>query len=325
MAPVLEVRDLHTHFYTREGVVKAVNGVNFALQEERIMGLVGESGCGKTVTALSIMRLVPYPGRMVQGEIYLDGRDLLDMDGEELRQARGKDISIIFQDPISGLNPVIPIGIQVEELLTAHISLSRSEAAQRALDILAQLGLPDPKRMASQYPFHLSGGMCQRVMVGIAMALNPRVLIADEPTSNLDVTVQAEILYQIRRLKRERHTSIILITHDLGVIAQMADEVAIMYAGSVVEHGPVMDVFQKPSHPYTWALMNTLPRLDEEPKTLQTIPGSPPDPMDLPEECPFLPRCIKARVTCRTSPRPELQEIAPDHHVACYNPVIHDW
>lgn len=325
MAPVLEVRDLHTHFYTREGVVKAVNGVNLALQEERIMGLVGESGCGKTVTALSIMRLVPYPGRMVQGEIYLDGRDLLDMEGEELRQARGKDISIIFQDPISGLNPVIPIGIQVEELLTAHISISRSEAAQRALDILAQLGLPDPKRIASQYPFHLSGGMCQRVMVGIALALNPRVLIADEPTSNLDVTVQAEILYQIRRLKRERHTSIILITHDLGVIAQMADEVAIMYAGSVVEHGPVMDVFQKPSHPYTWALMNTLPRLDEEPRTLQTIPGSPPDPMNLPEECPFLPRCIKARSTCRTSPRPELQEIAPDHRVACYNPVIHDW
>jgi oligopeptide/dipeptide ABC transporter ATP-binding protein len=231
---------------------------------------------------------------------------------------------MIFQDPMSGLNPVIPVGTQVEEILTAHTSVSRGEASRWTLEILAQLGLPDPERVVSQYPFQLSGGMCQRVMIGIAMALDPRVLIADEPTSNLDVTVQAQILNQIRRLKEDRMTSVLLITHDLGVIAQMADEMAVMYAGSVVEYGPVQEVFQHPSHPYTWALLETLPRMDEERRVLHTIPGAPPSPIDLADECPFIPRCNKARNVCRTSPRPQLEPVGENHFAACYNPVSHD-
>lgn len=322
---VLVVRELHTHFFTKEGVIKAVNGVDFSLQREKILAIVGESGSGKTVTALSILRLVPYPGQIINGEIYLNGEDILKMHGEELRGIRGHDISMIFQDPVSGLNPVIPIGTQVEELLLAHTPMSHKEARINGLEILAHVGLPDPELIASQYPFQLSGGMCQRVMIGIAMALNPQVLIADEPTSALDVTVQAQILQQIRVLKEERKTSVILITHDMGVVAQMADQVAVMYAGHIVEYGEVRDIFARPTHPYTWALMQSLPRLHEEKSALHGIPGSPPDPLDLADECPFIPRCIKARSVCRTSPMPRLEEVGPNHFVACYNPVIHEW
>ncbi|MBI4497484.1 MAG: ABC transporter ATP-binding protein [Chloroflexi bacterium] len=322
---VLKVEDLTTHFFTREGVVKAVNGVNLTLKRGRVVGMVGESGSGKSITALSILRLVPYPGRIVRGSISLNGRDVMALEGEDLRRMRGREVSIIFQDPTSGLNPVIPIGAQVAELLTAHLPLSRREAARQATAILAQVGLPDPDRVASQYPFQLSGGMCQRVMIGIATALNPSVLIADEPTSALDVTVQAQILQQLRNMKRDYQTAILLITHDMGVIAQMADEVAVMYAGSVVEYGDVREVFRSPTHPYTWALLNALPRLDAYDQELRTIPGAPPNPINLPDECPFIPRCNKARTVCRTSPRPLLAECGPNHWVACYNPVIHEW
>ncbi len=322
---VLEVRDLHTHFNTKEGILKAVNGVNFTLKREEVLAIVGGSGSGKTVTALSLLRLVPYPGEIIRGEIYLNGVDVMKMDDGRLRGMRGQDISMIFQDPISGLNPVIPIGTQVEELLQAHTNMSKRDARIKGLEILHSVGLPDPERIVSQYPFQLSGGMCQRVMIGIAMALNPQVLIADEPTSALDVTVQAQILQQIKQMTQEQRTSVVLITHDMGVVAQMAQQVAVMYAGYVVEYGDVKDIFARPSHPYTWALMQALPRINEERETLHSIPGSPPDPIDLPDECPFIARCIKALTVCRTSPMPALEQIGENHYVACYNPVLHEW
>ncbi|MBI2887128.1 MAG: ABC transporter ATP-binding protein [Chloroflexi bacterium] len=322
---ILKIENLHTHFSTREGLLKAVNGVTLTLHKERILGIVGESGSGKSVTALSVLRLVPYPGKIVEGAIYLEGRNLLEVDGDELRHIRGNQVSMIFQDPISGLNPVIPIGTQVGELLAAHTDLRKSEIHRMAVNILRQVGIPDPERAMGMYPFQLSGGMCQRVMIGIAMALNPKVLIADEPTSALDVTIQAQILFQIRRLKEQRGTAVILITHDLGVIAQMADDVAVMYAGSVVEYGTVQEIFSAPAHPYTWALLQALPRLDRSDQGLRSIPGSPPNPLELKDECPFVPRCNKALSVCRSSPRPDLAHLGGDHSVACYNPVQHDW
>ena len=318
---LLRVRNLNTHFSTRDGVLKAVNGVDLTLKKEQVLGIVGESGSGKSVTALSIMRLVPFPGKIIEGAIYLEDRNIMEMDGDELRQMRGQDISMIFQDPTSGLNPVIPVGKQVSEIVAAHTRLPKKEIEQMTLDILRQVGLPDAQRVMDRYPFQLSGGMCQRVMIGIAMALNPKILIADEPTSALDMTIQAQILDQIRKLKDARGMSVMLITHDMGVIAQMADEVAVMYAGSVVEYGPVREIFRAPSHPYTYALLQALPRLDRSDAVLRSIPGSPPNPLELQDECPFIPRCNKALTQCRISPRPRLEPVTETHSVACYNPV----
>lgn len=228
---------------------------------------------------------------------------------------------MIFQDPSSGLNPVISIGKQVSEILAAHTKLPKRDIEHMTLDLLRQVGLPDADRVAEQYPFHLSGGMCQRVMIGIAMALNPKVLIADEPTSALDMTIQAQILQQIRKLKDDRGMSVMLITHDMGVVAQMADDVAVMYAGSIVEYGPVREIFRAPSHPYTYSLLQALPRLDRADAVLHTIPGSPPNPIELQDECPFIPRCNKTLTQCRLSPRPALLPVTDAHSVACYNPV----
>lgn len=320
---ILQVKNLHIHFFAREGVIKAVNGVNLSLMPESTLALVGESGSGKTVTGLSLIRLVPYPGRIVEGEILFNGKDILQMNGEELRRLRGSQISMIFQDPTSGLNPTVPIITQISEILTSHLPISNSEAKRRAIEILEQLGLPDPAKIANQYAFQLSGGMSQRVMIGIATALSPKVLIADEPTSALDVTIQAEILSEIRRLKRDHHSSVILITHDLGVVAQMADEVAVMYAGSIVEYADTLSIFRETAHPYTWGLLGALPRVDAEDQTLRTIRGIPPDPTDLPHECPFLPRCHKALSKCRLDPAPKLTEVSPTHYVACYNPMAY--
>lgn len=233
---------------------------------------------------------------------------------------------MIFQDPVTGLNPVLPIGTQVGELMAAHTKLSKREIADMARKILYDVGMPDPKRVMEQYPFQLSGGMCQRVMIGIATALDPKVLIADEPTSALDVTIQAQILEQLRRLRERQGTSIVLITHDLGVIAEIADQVAVMYAGSVVECGTVQQVFRAPTHPYTRALLDALPRLDRAGRSLQPIPGAPPNPIELKDECPFIPRCNKTLNQCRMSPRPGLMPANGEgHSVACYNPVRYDW
>jgi oligopeptide/dipeptide ABC transporter ATP-binding protein len=253
--------------------------------------------------------------------VRLNGRDILSISSEELRRIRGNEISIIFQDAVASLNPVLSIGNQMVEGITVHLDATKKDAEKMSLHLLEQVGLPDPERIMRGYPFQLSGGMAQRVMMAMAVALSPRVLIADEPTSNLDVTLQAELLHRLRTLRQEYETAILLITHDMGVVAGIADAVAVMYAGSLVEYSDTRTVFERPAHPYTWALLQAVPRLDSPYSTLRPLAGSPPDPMEIPAECPFLPRCPKASSTCRTSPMPPLIELEPGHKVACYNPV----
>ena len=318
---LLEVRDLHTRFRTPEGTVKAVNGASLTLREETILGLVGESGSGKTATALSILRLLPPTGSIEQGVISYKGRDLLGLDQEEMRLIRGKEIALVFQDAQAALNPVLPIGTQVLESLTAHDTLSLHEARAQARQLLQSMGLADPEQVLSRYPFQLSGGMAQRVLLALALALDPSVLIADEPTSNLDVTLQAEILDRLKRFQRDRHSAMLLITHDMGVIARMAQDVAVMYAGTIVEEADTISIFQRPLHPYTWGLFRALPRMHEPDRPLLPMQGQAPDLMDLPDQCPFLPRCPKATSTCRLNLRPPLAEVEPGHAVACYNPI----
>ena len=322
--PVLRVEDLQAHFFAPEGVVKAVNGVSFTLDRGSTLGILGESGAGKTSVGLAILNLLPHPGRIVGGRVFLQGREITALKAADLRRIRGREVAMIFQDPVTGLNPVLPIGVQVEEIITTHLSLSRKEAKQRSLQLLSQMGLSDPEQVASRYPFHLSGGMCQRVMIAIATALNPKVLIADEPTSALDVTVQAAILQELTDLRRRYDTSVLLISHDIGVVAQMAEQVAVMYAGSIVESGQATAVFRHPRHPYTRALLAARPRPDrDQGKPLPSLPGSAPNLAELPDECPFLPRCPKALSLCRRDPAPPLRELSRGHMAACYNPVVY--
>ena len=323
-AHLLEIKDLHTYFMTKEGVNKAVNGVSLALDEDSILGVVGESGSGKTVTALSVLQLVPFPGQIVKGSITYGGRELLTMTPEEIRHIRGKEISLIFQDAGAALNPVIPIGKQVEEIVLEHTDMGRRRARNLAIDLLGQMGIPDAKNMLNRYPFQLSGGMAQRVLMAIGVALKPKVLIADEPTSNLDVTLQAEILHRLSQLREENHSAIMLITHDLGVIAQMTQTVAVMYGGSVVEYTDTKALFAKPLHPYTWGLFQAIPRLDTGQQALSPIRGAPPKMIDAPDRCPFLERCSKATNQCRTMPVPPLVEVEPNHRLACYNPIVYN-
>ena len=320
--PVLGIEGLSVQFDTPEGAVKAVRDVSLSLRRGTTMALTGESGAGKTSAGLAVLNLLPYPGRITAGRVHFNGTDVLSLSPEEVRQLRGREIAMVFQDPVTGLNPVLSVGAQVEEIITAHLSVSKHEARNRSLEVLAQMGLPEPQEVARSYPFHLSGGMAQRVMIAIATALNPTVLIADEPTSALDVTVQAAILDDLRQLQQRSGTSILLISHDLGVVAQMAAEVAVMYAGSIVECGQVSAVFQRPRHPYTWALLRTRPRWDrDQTKPLPAIRGTPPDLTRLPQECSYLPRCPKATSRCRTEPAPALGELDPGHSAACYNPI----
>jgi oligopeptide/dipeptide ABC transporter ATP-binding protein len=320
--PILRIERLSVEFAAPEGPVRAVHDVSLALEPGRTLALTGESGAGKTSVGLAVLNLLPHPGRITDGRVLFEGRDLLSLSAEEIRLLRGRQIAMVFQDPATGLNPVLSVGQQVEEIITAHLPVSKREARDRSLEALAQMGLPDPKQVAERYPFHLSGGMAQRVMIAIATALNPRVLIADEPTSSLDVTVQAALLDDLRQLQERSGTSVLLITHDLGVVAQMADEVAVMYAGAVVESGDARAVFERPRHPYTWALLNSRPRWDQERSgPLPSIRGTPPDPADLPDECPYLPRCPKAVSHCRISEAPPLEELESGHYAACYNPV----
>ena len=321
---VLRVEDLHTSFYTRDGEVKAVNGVNLTLKENSILGIVGESGSGKSVTALSMLRLVPHPGKITGGAVYFNGVNLLALDNEALRRIRGKEIAMIFQEPTAALNPLVTIGTHLEEVLQAHSSMSKAQARERSLELLLEMELPAPPHILKQYPFQLSGGQAQRVMIAMAMAWEPKVLIADEITSNLDVTLQADVLDRLKRLQAEKHSAIMLITHDMGVIAQVAEDVAVMYAGFVAEYADTRSLFQRPYHPYTWALLQSIPRLDEPKRALQPISGSSPDLIDLPDQCPYMPRCPKASNTCRLSPKPPLTEVAPGHFVACYNMIEYD-
>jgi oligopeptide/dipeptide ABC transporter ATP-binding protein len=320
---ILRVEDLRVTYRDRARVIKAVDGVSFTLQEGRTLALVGESGCGKTSVALAILGLMPDAGSIDTGRVLFDGVDLRAMRSDDLRRVRGRQISMIFQDAASGLNPVLSIGSQVEEIVRAHLSLSKDESRAMTLNALRRQGIRDPEMIMEAYPFHLSGGMCQRVMIAIATVLHPRVIIADEPTSALDVTVQAGILRELDDLKRHLGASIILITHDLGVVAQMADDVAVMYAGRIVERADALDVYGRPSHPYTSALMQARPRLDGDPGPLPTIRGTPPNLGALTGECAFLPRCAKAVSACRSEPWPALREVAPRHEAACFNPMFH--
>ena len=322
MAEALRIENLNVRFHTKGGTVKALNGVNLRQEEGEIYCLVGESGSGKSTLALTIMGLLPYNASLLGGKIFLEGVDLLQAGPDYIRSLRGHQISMVFQDAQSALNPVEPIGSQLEEVIHQHSDMSLRNANRLAQETLREMGLPDPKRVMGQYPFALSGGMCQRVMMAIALVLRPKLLIADEPTSGLDVTLQAEILERLRVLVREQGSSVLLITHDMGVVASMANKVGVIYGGSVVEHADVVPLFRRAQHPYTWSLLQALPRLDDVDRRIEPLPGNPPDMMNLGEECPFLPRCFKAVNQCRNQRRPPLSETEAGHLVACYNPVL---
>ena len=324
MAEVLRTEDLHVRYHTRDGEVKAVNGVDFSLKEGSILCLVGESGSGKTTTALALLGLLPRTAEVVSGKVYYDGIDLLAADQRTLRHIRGNDISMVPQEPKASLNPMLPIGVQIEEQILAHTTMSKIEAYDLAIEILLGVGLADAKEILIRFPFELIGGMCQRVIMAMALALQPKILIADEPTSSLDVTLQAEVLRRLKSFCKELNSSMILITHDMGIVAQMADEVAVMYAGTVVEFAEVRALYNRPRHPYMWALLQSLPDVDGGKRRFQPIPGSPPDLLNLPGQCAFLPRCHKAISKCRMEPKPPLEELEPRHTVACYNAVEYD-
>lgn len=317
MDNLLEVKDLRTYFYTDDGVVKAVDGVEFKVKAGETIGIVGESGCGKSITAMSILRLIQCPpGKIVSGEILFDGEDLTKVSEKRIREIRGNSISMIFQEPMTSLNPVFTSGYQIEEILKLHQNLDDKEAKEKAIEMIRMVGIPNPERIAESYPHELSGGMRQRIMIAMALACRPQMLIADEPTTALDVTIQAQILDLMNDLKSKLKTSIMLITHDLGVIAEMADHVIVMYSGKVVEDAPIIELFDNPKHPYTIGLMSSIPSLAKEGQRLDTIPGVVPNPHYLPKGCYFHPRCKFATDECRKV-QPELREIAPGHKSAC--------
>jgi oligopeptide/dipeptide ABC transporter ATP-binding protein len=318
MAPLLSVKDLRVHFFTAGRTVRALDGVSFEIEEGKTFGLVGETGCGKSVTALSILRLIPFPpGKIMGGEVHFRGNNLLSLSNEEIRSIRGKEISMIFQEPMTSLNPVFRIGDQMSEVIRLHQGLDRSKAWAKAEEMLERVRIPDARRVAKQFPHQLSGGMRQRVMIAMELSCHPYLLIADEPSTALDVTIQAQILRLIREMKDELHTSILLITHDLGVIAEMCDRVGVMYAGSIVEEAGVEEIFESPRHPYTQGLWGAIPRIDDEKESLSVIPGMVPDLSNPPAGCKFHPRCALRSDACEQSV-PPLLAVAPGHRVACF-------
>jgi len=319
---LLEVKDLKVHFKTREGYVHAVDGVSYSLDEGESLGIVGESGSGKSVSSLAIMRLLPTPPAEIKdGSILFRDKDLLDLDEADMRHVRGAQIAMIFQDPLTSLNPVLTIEQQLIEPIQLHLKLNRQQAHERARSLLEAVGIPDAERRLGGYPHQFSGGMRQRVMIAIAISANPSLLIADEPTTALDVTVQAQILELIARLRRDLNTSVILITHDLGVVAGVTDRIVVMYAGKIAEEAPTDELFANPRHPYTLGLLSSVPRLDETShKDLSTIPGSPPDQLHPIEGCPFQPRCPFVLPKCRTYP-PAMQ-VGPKHRSYCWVDVM---
>jgi peptide/nickel transport system ATP-binding protein len=317
-APLLDIQDLVTVFDLDQGPLTAVDGLDLSLEAGEILGLVGESGCGKSLTALSVMGLLPPPGRVAAGRVFFDGQDLLKASAKEIRSLRGKEISMVFQEPMTSLNPVFTVGRQIAEEVTAHEKASAKEAWQKAVHMLDRVGIPDPAHRAKSYPHQLSGGMRQRVMIAMALTLDPRLLIADEPTTALDVTIQAQILGLMRKLRQEMGTSILLITHNLAVVAQMCSRVAVMYTGRLVESAPVDDLFDKPLHPYTQGLLSCLPSRAPQPgQRLPTIGGIVPALGDLPPGCAFSDRCPKSFAPCNQA-EPALVEVAPGHKVRCY-------
>jgi len=319
MTTLLEVENLKTHFFTRDGVVKAVDGVSFTLEEGKTLAVVGESGSGKSVTALSIMRLIPDPpGKIVSGDVLFKGESIVDMSESRVREIRGDRIAMIFQDPMTSLNPVYRVGSQIGESLRLHKGVSKKEAFNRAVELLDLVGIPHPRDRARDYPHQFSGGMRQRAMIAMALSCDPDILIADEPTTALDVTIQAQILELMLELQKRTSTAIIMITHDLGVVADMSDKVMVMYAGRQVEYGSADEVFYNPLHPYTWGLLDSLPRHDiDEKGHLQPIVGQPPSLVNVPAGCAFHPRCPFAQDICRTHV-PELKDIETGHLSACH-------
>ena len=319
MEAILTVKDLAVRFHTLDGVVHAVNGVSFSVKSGQTLGIVGESGCGKSVTMLSVMRLIPQPpGEITSGEINLRGRDLLKLEKGEIQQVRGKEIAMIFQDPMNSLNPVLTIGHQISEAMTVHLDLDQDAARQQAIRLLEMVGIPQPAARYNDYPHQFSGGMRQRVMIAMALACSPSILIADEPTTALDVTIQSQIISLVKELRDRLDMAIVWITHDLGVIAELADQVVVMYAGFIVEQSDVFTLFDDPRHPYTLALLRSIPRLDEiSHEKLPAIPGSPPDCLHLPPGCPFAPRCNFVIERC-IQQNPALRPVEDGHPIACW-------
>ena len=316
--PVLEIANLQTHFITDRGQIPAVDGVTISVHKGEVLGIVGESGCGKSVTSLSIMRLVPHPpGKIVGGSIKFKGEDLVTASEKRMREIRGNEIAMIFQEPMTSLNPVYTIGNQIAESILLHTNATKKEARQRSIEMLKKVGIPRAESIVDEYPHQLSGGMRQRVMIAMAMACNPDLLIADEPTTALDVTIQAQILDLMRQLNQESGTAILLITHDLGVVAEMCHRVVVMYAGNVVEEGDVRTILKHPKHPYTVGLLHSIPKLGESKDRLYSIPGNVPIPGSLTAGCRFAPRCEHATDKCRAE-MPELKEVGANHYARCW-------
>lgn len=317
MKEILVVEDLTTHFFTDKGVVKAVDGNSFVLKEGQTLGVVGESGCGKSITAMSILNLIEKPGKIVKGSIKFDGEELVGIDEKKLRTYRGNEISMIFQEPMTSLNPVFRIGDQIGESLKLHQKMKKHEAHEKAIDLLKLVGIPRAEKVVRDYPHQLSGGMRQRAMIAMALACNPKILIADEPTTALDVTIQAQILSLMNDLQKKTNTAIMLITHDLGVVAQMAHHVLVMYAGKIVESASAVDIFKNPKHPYTIGLLESIPNLEEDKARLNSIEGVVPNPFELPKGCYFEPRCKFAMERCKTE-QPGTYTVGENHTAACF-------
>lgn len=315
---LIDVKNLKTYFHTRDGVVKSVDGVDFSVEKGKILGIVGESGCGKSVTSLSILQLIDSPpGKIEAGKIIFNNKNLLDYTDDEMRKIRGNEISMIFQEPMTSLNPVFTVGFQIEEAIINHQKKTKQEAKEKCLEMLNLVKIPDADKILNQYPHKLSGGMRQRIMIAMALSCNPKLLIADEPTTALDVTIQAQVLELIKELKNKLDTGVMLITHDLGVIADMADSIIVMYAGKVVEDGKSLDLFKNPKHPYTLGLMKSKPNILKRIDRLYSIDGNVPNPLNMPKGCAFHPRCEKNMPICKEKV-PELLEVSPNHKVRCW-------
>ena len=319
MEKLLEIKNLRTHFHTEDGVVPAVDGVSFYIKPGETLGVVGESGCGKSVTSVSILRLIPNPpGKILEGsEIIFDGKNLLNLSEKEMRDIRGNEISMIFQEPMTSLNPVFKIGDQISEVLMLHQGMTKQQAKEKAIDMLRLVGISRPEKVVDDFPHSLSGGMRQRAMIAMALACNPRLLIADEPTTALDVTIQAQILELMKKLKVEMNAAVMLITHNLGVVAETCQRVIVMYAGKVVEEGDVYSIFEDPKHPYTVGLLKSIPSLESKGEKLESIPGMVPNPLNMPKGCRFAPRCNKAMKICQEK-QPELTILGEERTVRCF-------
>lgn len=314
---LLQVKNLATHFHTEEGIVKSVQDVSFEVNAGQVLGVVGESGCGKSVTSMSILRLIQQPqGKIVNGQILFDGQDLLKLTEEQMRKIRGNKISLISQDPMTSLNPVLTIGEQIMEAIMLHQGKNRKDAHDKAIEMLRLVGIPSPEQRVDQYPHEFSGGMRQRAIIAMALSCEPQLLIADEPTTALDVTIQAQILDLMREIKTKRNAAIVLITHDLGVVAEMCDKVAVMYAGKVVEYTDVYSLFKNPQHPYTIGLLNSIPKIELHQERLEPIDGQPPNLVNLPRGCSFASRCKEVQAICHTKD-PDLISVQPGHQVRC--------